>query len=94
MESNDLIKKNRKWIALGLLAIIIIMGIFVYNNRDDLFNNRVTITYPDGCVETFENTILVSDLCTEGRLQEEQIGYGMGQWETTPTINLTGINLT
>ena len=42
-------------------------------NRDILFMNEVHITYPDGCIEKYVNTEMVTSECTEGRrLLDEQ----------------------
>ncbi len=94
MEGFD-IKQHRKWIALGLLAVIIIMSLYVYKHKDDLFMNRITVEYPDGCIEIFENAELVTPVCEEGRIMEQAQADGRGKWETIPTINFSlGLNLT
>ena len=92
MESFD-IKKYRKWIALGLLLIIIAMSFFVFKHKDDLFTNRIEIVYPDGCKELFENAVLVSPLCENGRQMEQDQAIGGGKWPTNQ-MNFSLENLT
>ena len=53
--------------------IMIVMIIWMINEKDVLFQNNVEITYPDRCVEKYVNTELITEECTEGRrLMEEQ----------------------
>ena len=92
MESNDLRKGKRKWIGLGLLLIILVMTIYIYNNKDELFINKVEITYTDGCIEYYEAAILVSDICENGRMLERSAAIGGNKW--IPTTNLSFVNLT
>ena len=93
MEGFD-IKKYRKYIALGLLAIIILMGFYVYNHKDELFMNRVVVEYPDGCKETFENAVLVTEMCVEGRDLEYKQSVGGGKWPTQEVMNFSFENIT
>lgn len=95
MESNELKNSKKKWIGLALILIILAMTIYIYKHQDTLFTNKATITYADGCTEIYEDTILVSDICHQGRVLENSVATsGQEEWTTMPTINLTGINLT
>lgn len=62
--------------GLGLIAIIIIGGIFVYQNRDEYFKQIIVITYPDRCQEEYVNGELVSPICEKGRIIEQQMENG------------------
>ena len=59
--------KIRYGLAGFFILLIVVSGIFIYKNGKDLFTSKVTITYPDGCVEEFENNELVTEMCSEGR---------------------------
>lgn len=94
MEGSN-INKYRKYIVIGLLAIIILMSIYVYSHRNSLFTNRAEIVYSDGCKEVYEDTVLVTPICENGRAQEyTNSNNGNDRWKTGITINSTLINLT
>ena len=85
-------QKIRITITIVLLFIIAITSVYLYQNRDKLFTSRYEITYPDHCIEVFENDKLISDECTLGRqVYEESLNktnkppIGMTQWN----LNLT-----
>ena len=63
---------NRKLIGFALIVIIIIGGIFVWLNKDKYFKSEIIVTYPDGCIEKFINTELITPICKEGRILEEK----------------------
>ena len=64
--------KNRKILAGCLIAFILIASILTYTYRDVIFLHKMSIMYPDGCVEEFENGELITPECIEGRLLKEQ----------------------
>lgn len=64
--------KYRNIIGCLLVLIIVLMGSYMYLNSDNLFKRTVKITYPDGCIETYDNEILVSPECYHGRLLYER----------------------
>ena len=64
--------KPKKLVAIALLIIVAIAGFFLYLQRDRLFVHVYKITYPDRCTETYENDVLVSEACTNGRLLYEE----------------------
>ena len=68
---------KRKILLSVCIAVIIIMAVLCVIYRDTFFKTTVKITYPDGCVETYDGDVLISPECTEGRLLEKQKG---GQW--------------
>jgi len=68
-------KKNiRVIIGIILLVILVTMGIFVYMNRDVIFKSTVTMEYPDGCIEVYENRELITEECSEGRNMADEWG--------------------
>ena len=66
-----MINKHKYILAGVLLLFIIITGIIGYIKRDTIFLHRVEIKYGDNCVETFDNGVLMTPECTEGRAMEE-----------------------
>jgi len=64
--------KKRKIIALILIIFILISGTYIFINKDIIFLNKVIITYPDGCIEKFENGEIITPECIEGRMLMEQ----------------------
>ena len=65
-------KKIRVIISVVLFFIIAITTIYLYQHRDKLFTSTYQITYPDRCVEVFENDILISEKCIIGRMIYEE----------------------
>ena len=65
-------EKQRIIIAVVCAVIIIGMGIFLIANWNSVFVSKIEITYPDGCIEKFENDVAVSPICTNGRLLKEE----------------------
>lgn len=63
---------SKKIIAGCLIGFIIIASILVYIYRDAIFLHKMSVTYPDGCVEKFENGKLITSECNEGRILIEQ----------------------
>jgi hypothetical protein len=63
-------------IGIALFAIIIVIGVYMYLNKEGVFAKYDTLYYPDGCKETFKNGVATSKLCTRGRIlnQEELNG--------------------
>jgi len=82
-----MINKYRYILAGVLILFIIVMGIIVYIKRDTIFLHKIEIQYPDGCIETLHNGVLVSPECIEGRILDEQ-NKAREQWYmnlTNPT---------
>lgn len=79
--------KNRNLVGGLLILFIIIMTIIVVMNKDKLFQSNVTIEYPDGCIEKYEGTELVTPECTQGRILLEE--NGEKQWGQIKNLNLT-----
>ncbi|GAF75895.1 unnamed protein product, partial [marine sediment metagenome] len=46
---------NKKIIVGCLIGFILISSILVYVYRDVIFLHKMSIKYPDGCEEKFEN---------------------------------------
>ncbi len=61
-------KKVRGGLGVILLCFILIMVIYVFINKDEVFSSVIKIKYIDGCEEKFVNNELVSDECEMGRL--------------------------
>ena len=49
-----------------LFLLILGAGIYIAMNPK-IFESRVEVEYPDGCIEYYVNTVLDSDVCTVGR---------------------------
>lgn len=65
--------KIRIGIGVVCITVIIVMTILIVINHEKWFMSTVNIKYPDGCIEVFKNSKLVTDKCIEGRkLIEEQ----------------------
>ena len=54
---------NKKLLAGVLVIVIIVLLVAVYSFKDTLFTNKITITYADGCKETFIDAELVTPRC-------------------------------
>jgi len=63
---------SKKILATVLIILIISLCIGLYAYRDTIFMTKVSLTYPDGCIEKYENNELITPECTEGRLLKEQ----------------------
>lgn len=56
--------KNQKiMISIVLGIIIIALTLFLFINGEELFKNKVTLTYPDGCSETYSDGVLITEPC-------------------------------
>lgn len=65
--------ETRKKILAGILiTFIIVCSTLIIVYREKVFFNAVSVTYPDGCIENYENGELVTPECIEGRLLQEQ----------------------
>lgn len=85
-------QKVRIIITVVLFFIITVATIYVISNKDKLFTVRYELTYPDKCVEVYENDILISDECTMGRLLYEDM---KNQTSKQPTFSSEwNLNLT
>ena len=68
---------KRNIVGCILIAIILFMFFIIYMNKETIFKNKVTINYPDGCVEKYTNNKLMTDECTEGK---KLINEGSRKW--------------
>ena len=64
-------KETKKIVAAILVIVILACAVLLAMYHDKAFNHTITITYPDGCSETYIRGELNSSICTEGRLIEE-----------------------
>ena len=64
-------KETKKIVAAILVIVILTCAVLLAMYRDKAFNHTITITYPDGCSETYIRGELNSSICVEGRLIEE-----------------------
>ena len=89
-------KSSIRWFFLIVLILVIIgMCVVTFRNKDSWFVTKTKITYPDGCVEQYKGTELLTSECTEGRkiVEENRVGvvregnYSMesiqGKWNLT-----------
>ena len=60
-------KKIRIGIGIILSLIMIIGIIYVVKHKDEIFNPRIKYQYPDGCVEVYLNTELITPECEYGK---------------------------
>ena len=62
-------KGGNKRLLLGsiLVAILIGLTLWLVLNWDEASQQKATVRYADGCVETFINGELVTDECVKGR---------------------------
>jgi len=59
-------KKTIKYlIVITLTLIILICSTILMLNYKEMFTNKVNITYPNGCVESYINGKLVTEKCNE-----------------------------
>ena len=87
-------KKVRIIISVVLFFIIVTTAVYLYQHRDKLFTSTYELTYPDRCVEVFENDMLVTEECTIGRhqleaQQNESITPAINMEQWNPNLNLT-----
>ena len=58
------------------MIILFVVGMMLFA-KDIVFKNEVVIEYPDGCIETYVNTMPTSPMCVEGRkIAEDQLTKG------------------
>jgi len=69
MESFD---ANKKWVALILVGVIIIIGVILIVFHKTIFVQTIKLTFPDGCIEVYKNGVIVTPICTNGRMLEQQ----------------------
>ena len=80
-----------KWgIASVLLIFMIIVSGYLYVNYDKMFTSKVEIRYSDNCIEVYDNDIIITPICTEGRrLLEEQKDKNKPEWMMAIELNQT-----
>jgi len=77
----------KKEIMIILLFIImVIVGGYIFINKDNIFMSRVETLYPDGCIEVYEDTVLVTGVCDNGRRMIENKSYQIGRYENIPKL--------
>lgn len=59
--------RGRTIIAIFFILIILFVGYYAYRNKDTYFKSVAKIYYTDGCIEKYENAVLVTPECTYGR---------------------------
>lgn len=64
--------KHRTILAIALGVIIIGVGIYAAMHWGDLFKNKVTIKYPDGCIEEYYDGVMQTPICSNGRMLEQE----------------------
>lgn len=84
---------KRKVIGIILGVIIIVTAIFVFLNKDTIFTRTVTVKYPDGCKEIYNNDVLSSSLCTNGRMLAEANRLKQQQQQQNNYLPNTGLNI-
>ena len=62
--------EKRTMIGIGLALIFIVSIVIGFMYKDTLFTNQAIITYPDGCVETYENAVLIGEKCDRSNVSE------------------------
>ena len=70
-------------IGLGLLFSILLIGstLFIISQGQSIFNREVKVEYANGCIETYQNDVLISERC-------EQVDEGV-YWEGIEEMNIT-----
>jgi len=58
-------QKKKVIISSILILIIVVLSIFVFINKDKLFENKVVIAYSNGCEEIYIDAELITDKCVE-----------------------------
>lgn len=65
--------ERKRTIIAACLGIVILLTIgAMLFAKDTMFRNKVVVSYPDGCVETYINTRLTTPMCIAGRIIAEQ----------------------
>jgi len=65
--------ETSKKILVGVLVtILVVTSAITIIYKDKIFLHKMTVRYPDGCEEKFENGNLVTPECIEGRLLKQQ----------------------
>lgn len=62
-------KKKIIFTISGLTMLLAVIYIILYH--ETAFQNIIEVTYPDGCIEKYINTVLSSPNCTFGRMMVE-----------------------
>lgn len=62
--------KTKMFIMIGLIIAIIIVAMLMVKNKDTLFKQKIELSFPDGCVETYINGELTTPVCEIGREME------------------------
>ena len=77
---------KRKIAVVVFGVIILVMSVITYINKDEWFNTKVTLTYSDGCQEVYENSILTTPICENGRALEKMREEQQFQQPNMPTM--------
>ena len=70
-----MVKIDKKIISAGILLLIIGgLGLYVGLNYNTIFNQEINLTFPDGCIERYQNGDLITPICENGReIRDQQI---------------------
>jgi len=77
-----------KYIIAIILSIFIIGGvIIIFMHSGEMFRYEINVTYPDGCIETYNRGDLISPMCEYGRelaeeIERERMEERHKEWET------------
>ena len=85
-------KKVRYLLLLFLILVIAGTCVYTYKNKDTLFITFTEIEYPEGCIEKYKGTELVTPECTEGRIILEKAKQGLYN-SADRDYTITGMNL-
>lgn len=70
--------KTQKAIAIICIVVLALSTYLMIQYRDKIFVQKITIEYPDRCVEVFKNGVAITPLCINGRaiLENKSVGSG------------------
>ena len=74
--------KGTTIVGIGLIVVIIVMTVILYNQWETIFTHQVVIDYPDQCQEKYINGELVTEECDRGRILLEN--GSMPIWNVDP----------
>lgn len=86
-------KQIKIYISIGLTLIIVILSVFIYINRNNLFNNTMEIRYYSGCVEKFINGNITTSYCNVERMKIAEQERLNNQSQFTNNFNFSKINI-
>ena len=66
-----MIEKKRLYIGIGLGIVIIVLSTIMFIGGHDIFKSKLELKYPDGCIERYDGGLLITPICTNGRILDE-----------------------